>query len=287
MKKILKYTVIVAILFVIIWFSSAIIAGAIGSIQNRQSAVVEKSNPTITYIGDSLTNGYLSSGSLDQDNLGYRDNVDTALNATSNNFAIGGYTSYDVLDQLANDTSVNQVNQEIRKRQSDVANSYPDLKHDISISKSIENSDYVISTIGANDIINELLVFNDDGSFQVKLKGFSARLKTIQERKYDIYTQIYEINPDIEIIDIGIYFAYPHISRLFTYSLYPLLMFAEQFTVIDDQSINTHGVIIRDNMQANIKTYVDNPNDIHPNEQGYSIIANEVLKQIAKIEASK
>lgn len=282
--KILKYIVLAIILFVVLWLGSSTIAGIVGAVQNNKVAEVEVTNPTITYIGDSLTNGFQSSGGLDPNNLGYRDNVDDALGATSYNYAVGGYTSKDVLVQLEEDTTINQVNKVIRGFKGDLDEVYGDVDNDLSISESIAQSDYVIATIGANDLITELLNFNQDGSFSVEFDGIKDKLEAIRARKLDIYNQIYEINPDVQIIDVGIYFAYPHIGDLFTRSLYPVLMYAEHYMFIEDDNTNTHKVTIRDNMQANIKQYIDNPVDIHPNESGYEIMANEILKEISKLQ---
>lgn len=282
--KILKYIILSIILFIVLWLGSSTIAGIVGSIQNKCIAEVEVTNPTITYIGDSLTNGFQSTGSLDPDNLGYRDNVDSALGATSYNYAVGGYTSQDVLVQLEEDTTLNQVNKIIRGFKGDLDEVYANVENNLTISESIAQSDYVIATIGANDLINELLSFNEDGSFSVNYDGIKDKLENIRDRKLDIYNQIYEINPDIQIIDVGIYFAYPHIGDLFMCELYPVLMYAEHYMFIADENTNTHKVTIRDNMQAHIKQYIDNPSDIHPNESGYEIMANEILKEISKLQ---
>ncbi len=287
MKKLILFICaisVILLLFILIWFSLAFFAQILGTNQNQKQANVTINNPTITFIGDSLTNGYYSDGKLHNDKYGYRQIVTEKTNATSYNFAIGGYTSIDVLNQLESDTTLNEVNSTIlEKDDGSLESLYPQTKNNISLSSSIKQSDFVISTIGANDIINELLLFTDDGSFTVDFSNLIPGLNAIYERKLNIYSQIYAINPNIKIIDVGIYMAYPHFSWLFTNGMYPILMYAESKIFIDDKNINTTKVTVRDNMQANIKTYIDNPSDIHPNQLGYDIIANEVLKEMERL----
>lgn len=274
----------ILILLIIGWLTSVNTASFIGNIQNNNEPKFEVTSPNITYIGDSLTNGFYSSGGLQTGNFGYRSIVDESLQANSNNFAVGGYTSEDVLKQLNNDTTIGEVNSKINEFKGANTTDYP-LDDNTTISESIANSDYVIGTIGANDIIMNLLNFNEDGSFSINYDTIIQDLNSIRDRKLEIYTRIHEINPDAQIIDIGIYFAYPHLSDRFMRMLYPILMFAESKIFIDDNDINVHKVTIRDNMQANIKGYIDNPMDIHPNQDGYQIMANEVLREIGKLQA--
>lgn len=292
MKKILKailILIVIVALGVIAWISCAPLAKSIGQKQNEELAEVSVVSPTITFIGDSLTNGYYSDEGLQVDNYGYRQIVTAKTGATSYNFAVGGYTSEDVENQFATNVTLGETNQVILEKNSDkpeLTSLYGDTTNSLTITEAIANSDYVISTIGANDVMGELLTYNDDGSFAVKTDGFFEGLTTIEERKLNIYSQINQINPDAKIIDIGMYMAYPHISDSFTVALYPVLMFAETKIFIEDPDLNTTKVTVRDNLQADIKTYINNPTDIHPNQQGYEIIANEVLKELEELENS-
>lgn len=291
MKKIVKIILVILIVILAIiggWLLSSTFAGMIGKMQNRELADVEVTNPTITYIGDSLTNGYYSDGGLHGDEFGYRSVVDNALGATSYNFAVGGYTSEDVTEQFENNTTLNEVNDIIYTNgyfhEGESRDAYLPVEQDVSIEDAIAQSDYVIATIGANDVITKLLDFNEDGSFSVHKDGMVKILKSIQESKKAVYSRIHEINPDVQIIDIGIYMAYPYLGEMFVRGLYPVLMFAESYLFFNDKELNVHKVTIRDNMQADIKGVIDNPRDIHPNSEGYAIMANQVLKEIAKLQ---
>lgn len=284
--KILLYIILFIVLITASWLATSQVAKVVGKIQNKQIAEVTVSEPTITFIGDSLTNGYYSYEGLQVDSYGYRQIITKQTNATSYNFAIGGYTSKEVLEQLNADQTLGQTNLTILAKNKDkpeLKSLYGDTTNQTTLSQAIANSDYVISTMGANDVMQELLEYNEDGTFSIKKTGFRQGLDNIYARKYEIYSRIHQINPDVQIIDIGMYMAYPHFSDLFTIGLYPVLVYAEQTIFIEDEQINTTKVTIRDNMQADIKGYIDNPTDIHPNQDGYQIIANEVLKHIEEI----
>ncbi len=289
MKKIFRIIIIallIPMITVCAWLLAIDGATFLGNKQNETSYQVDNlpKDVTITYIGDSLTNGYKSDGGLKLGDYGYRSLVNTPLNATEHNFAVGGYTSYDVLDQLNSNTTINQVNEIITDKEPNIEDMgmYDQQAIDLSLDDSISESDYVIATIGANDILGELLTFNDDGSFTVNYNDFFDIVKSIQNRKQEIYRKIYEINPDIEIIDVGMYFAYPSFGDGYMRMLYPVLMLVEHYVFSDMKDYNVHSVTVRDNMQTDIHNYIDNPNDIHPNTQGYTIFANEILKEIQR-----
>lgn len=286
MKKFLKIILIifsVVAIIVVVWLSSSKVSAVIGARQNEKLSEGTIEYPTITFIGDSLTNGYYSNEGLQADAYGYRQIVTETTRANTFNFAVGGYTGVDIKAQLDNNVTLGETNQVILGKNEDkpeLTSLYGDTENPLTIEDAIRQSDYVISTIGANDVMEELLEYNEDGSFSITKDGFNAGLNNIYNRKLDIYTKINEINPDCKIIDVGMYMAYPHIGDMFTSSMYPFLIYAESKIFIEDQEINTTKVTVRDNMQADIKTYIDNPDDIHPSQAGYEIIANEVLKHM-------
>lgn len=259
--------------------------------ENEAYATIEniKEPINIAFLGDSLTAGFMGdTGALAGSDTGYRDNVEFELNrlgllGESVNYAIGGYTTQDVLDQLSQDTSLYDVNKQmlIDGDYSDEAKStylVSDDTKNTTITSSIETSDVIIMTIGANDIIDNISFVDDQ--MVINFEGLFASVKSASENKKQIFDEIHAINPDAIILDVGIYFAYPHIGDDLVSKLYPILVLAEQKLFFDMPKENVHSVIIRDNMQVDIKNFVPNPDDIHPNTLGYDIMANEILKEL-------
>ncbi len=293
MKKFLKFIAILVLVITICfsgWFGSSQVAKIRGRNQNNKPADITIQNPTITFIGDSLTNGYYSDANLHADSYGYRQIVTETTRAHAFNFSVGGYTSVEVLEQLQDNVTIGETNQVIlakNKQNPELTNLYGNTADPMTMEDAIRQSDYVISTLGANDVMNEILIYNEDGSFEIDKKNLRSGLTNIYNRKIDIYRQINAINPDCKIIDVGMYMAYPHVSDAFTLGMYPVLVYTEGKIFIEDPEINTSKVIVRDNIQADIKTYIDNPDDIHPNQEGYEVIANEVLKHMQSLEDEK
>ncbi len=290
--KVLKILMIIVILIIVLgacgYFTIATSmerATKRGTKQNEVIATTEniKDNPTIVYLGDSLTNGYLSDGELHAEDLGYRDNVDETLNATSYNYAVDGYTLSDVKTQFENDIELSVVNQEITARFPELESLYPsNPESDLPISHAVKQADYIILTIGANDVLESLLEFDEEGNFTVKKESFFKNLRAYHDAKYELLNYIHELNEGVQIYDVGMYFAYPHIGDNFMKWLYPVLNIVEHYIFIDEQKINVTKVDVKDNMQANIKVFVDNPSDIHPSPLGYDVMSNEILKAIDK-----
>ncbi|MFV0289245.1 MAG: SGNH/GDSL hydrolase family protein [Mycoplasmatales bacterium] len=290
-KKIFKISLGILISFLLIIIGILLlenIEAFHGQLQNKKVYDPDKipQEQTVLFLGDSITNGYMSKGGLDTEFQGYRGVVSEALKAqggTTYNFAIGGYKVADVQDEITNNLTISDVNKLILEHTGDeqLKEVYPlDVQQNIAIQEAIQQADSIVITIGANDIIEKILTFDEDGTMHIDLKNINEKFKEIRNNKLQLYTTIHELNPEVKIYDVGIYFAYPHQSDLFMRIAYPLLMYAEHVIFINDKSLNVQKVTIRDNMQDKIKEYVDNPKDVHPSEAGHKVIANEVLKAL-------
>lgn len=297
MKKVLKFCLIFVIIIVVLFGGLYLYASTMmqrdakhGAKENQIAATTSDINQklNIVYMGDSLTAGWNSVGNMVPDNKGYRGLVDDQLKTddklgTSYNYAVGGYLIDDVLKQMRNDDDVNKVNQEMRdtndKFTGELLDEYPtDLEDSPKLSEAIKQANTLVITIGANDVL-ENVTFKD-GSIDVDVQGLLDTMTEVHEKKEQLFKDIHKINPDIKIIDVGIYFAYAHIDESLMNTFYPLLAYGESKIFFDQPKDNVYRVRLRDNMQANLKEFVDNPNDVHPNITGYKIMANEVLKVI-------
>lgn len=293
--KIVKYVILTIIAAIIVLISGYLLTmnfeAKIGEMQNDALANISKIDDSqkIVFLGDSITNGFLAQGGLSPDFQGYRGVIEDKLqfkDFETVNYAVGGYKVEDVQNQIDKDVSLNDTNKEILnhvENSDELKDTYlTSYDNDITIKNSIKNSDAIILTIGANDIIEKLLKFDENGEMSVDFSNIDGKLEKIRKAKEDLFASIKEINPDIQIYDVGIYFAFPHQGDMFMRMLYPVLIHVEGIIFIDDDKNGIHFVKIRDNMQSNIKAYVTNPNDIHPSESGHKVIANEILKEFGK-----
>ncbi len=244
---------------------------------------------TITYMGDSLTAGVLSDGSLDP-NGGYPQVIRKSLInkdkfASDYNFAVSGYTVEDTMLQLEKNVDLNAVNQELGIEQGtwSQSESLSDIGSDVNptIREAITQSDIIVLTSGANNILPSL-TYNEAGTLDIDQQQLKESINDIHKMKEKLYKEIHEINPDVKIYDVGIYMAYSELDEKLMQKLYPALVFAEGKLFINDEINNIYRVTIRDNIQANLTTYIDNPNNIHPNSLGYAVMGNEILKKISE-----
>ena len=287
--KIIGVLILIVISIVMIYAFSVNVSSIVGRIQNNSTYDLDRidNGQSIVFLGDSITAGYIQTGELSPEFQGYRGIIDETLKSkdiNTTNYAVGGYTIADILKQLETDVSLNATNQEILNH-SEIGEALKEtysttLDSTTTISSSIADADSVILTVGANDLINSILKFDEDGIMSVNTDNIISNLKKIQTEKNNLFDKIKLINPDIHIYDVGIYFAYPHQSDTVTRLLYPILMYVENIIFIDDKAENIHKITIRDNMQTSIKEFVSNPSDIHPTIKGHEIIANEVLKAL-------
>lgn len=266
-----------------------------GIAENKIEANLDNVNKplTITYIGDSLTNGFITqnakkSAILMKDEYGYRGDVNKQLQKNgklkeSYNFAVGGYTTSDLLKQINDNRNLKETNQEIQNlfpKDNELKETYPtEISNNLTMEDAIQNSDYIIDTIGANDILN-VIHLDESGNLDIDYKALWNAINEAHKNKVEIYNKIHKINPDVKILDVSIYFAFPHVGDKTMKKLYPVLILAEKKLFLNEPNNNIYLVDVKDNMQPKIKEYLPNPTDVHPTKEGYKIMANEVLKVI-------
>ncbi len=244
----------------------------------------------IVYIGDSLTAGFNSDGKMTTENRGYRSVIEDKLVAedklgTTYNYAVGGYLIDDIIEQFENDATVSEANASMRGKNfsKELEAMYPTtLSDDPTISEAIKKSDSVIITVGANDVLTSITFDEQTQKMDIDMDILFSTLKSVQDKKENLFKQIKEINPDVKIYDVGIYMAYSYIDEKVMNRLYPLLAYGERKIFVNKPGEGIYKVKIRDNMQAELKKFVDNPNDIHPNYLGYEVMGNEILKTMIK-----
>ncbi len=258
------------------------------NIQANVSLIEEKQD--IVYVGDSLTAGFNSDGKMTTKNRGYRSVIEERLAAedklgTTYNYAVGGYLIDDIIEQFKNDATVSDANASMRGSNfsKELEQMYPTtLSDDPTISDAIRKSDSLIITVGANDVLTAVTYDEETQKMDIDLEKLMSTLKEVKTKKENLFEQIKAINPDIKIYDIGIYMAYSYIDESVMKKLYPILVYGESKIFINKPKEGIYKVKIRDNMQAELKKFVDNPNDIHPNYQGYEVMGNEILKTMIK-----
>lgn len=282
----LKGIIILIVIVLIVLFFTKDIDAIKGTIKKQKQYNIKriKPNQKIIFMGDSITNGYISQGGLTKDFQGYRGIISKQLskiNIQTSNYAVGGYKVEDVVKQIKDNVSINDVNEKIikLKAKDDITSIYPtNIKCSHTIIENIKEADKIIITIGANNIVADFLT--NDNKEKIKFKNSFSKMKQIRKNKKQLFSTIHAINPKVQIYDIGMYFAYPHRGKLFMRMLYPPLILVEKIIFINDRKNNIKRVVVRDVIQSDIIQNIDNPKDIHPSIKGHEEIASIIFKAL-------
>ncbi len=254
----------------------------------------------LLFMGDSLTAGVYSDGKLDYSRDSYPDMVtnyfkDEGILKSSYNIAVSGYTTADVVKQLSSELTFNEniaynitPENTYRKFNYRKKNTVKLIKPDIKIRKLLKSADYIIMTLGSNDVIKYLNEYSDSLKEILDIKNLrefsdplvDEMLSLIIRNFKIIFQQIYEINPNVKIYLIGSYF--PNKYKLIN------KMFDKFFASIEDKIIGhllrfddrINYIAIREDIKDNKDVFLDNPMDIHLNAEGYKFVAQKVIENI-------
>lgn len=187
----------------------------------------------------------------------------------------GGYVG--ILDRTINSTGYSAEFNNFGKRGNRTDQLLQRLRNEQDLIDSIQKSDIVLVTIGANDImqvVKENITNLDINDFQVEQVHYEQRLQ-------DIFTEIREINPDSYIYLVGIYNPFKNYFE----NIQELDMIVSDWNdtgvSITDEYENSTFIPIEDlfNDTNNINLYADD--NFHPNYEGYYRIAERVLNYMS------
>ncbi|MDQ0177115.1 S-layer homology domain-containing protein [Bacillus chungangensis] len=218
-------------------------------------------NKQIHYVslGDSLAAGQTPNKQFD---LSYGDYLANhlkeidALGSFDKRFAVSGYTTKNVLDDM-------------------IANiERPDVSgNSASIQDVLANATYITISAGANDLLQKVI---DDktGSITIDLGIIEDALKEVHLNTSQIIAEIKKMQPNAVIHVMGYYNPLPHLPERQQLIVKMLLHSLNQTL----QQAANHGdaiyVSTAEAFNENAKAYLPNPLDIHPNREGYLVIAN-------------
>lgn len=235
----------------------------------------EENGKLLNYLalGDSLAAGMNERGEI---GLGYADLIAKKQMeqqdkvAFNKGFSYPGYTTNDVLNDI----------------EANVTKPIYDLnglsQNTVSIQQAIQQADIITLSVGANDVLKNV-TRTETGGFTFDPANV---LKGIQEvaTNYDkIFASIYAINPDVDIIVMGLYNPFPYIQNTTTQT--------QLNTLVSTMNNSIKGIVEKNNgifsetaslIASNTKTYLPNPENIHLSEAGYQVVANTMMTDYAK-----
>ncbi|MBM7702561.1 SGNH/GDSL hydrolase family protein [Metabacillus iocasae] len=153
---------------------------------------------------------------------------------------------------------------------------YSFLTQNQGIQTKLKNANIISISIGGNDFLREIR-----SSEQVDEDNFKARAQTIYEDVAAIVNYVESLNNDATILLFGLYspygdtHEYQEVSQLILKDYHLLLQTLQSERVI---VIDPHAPFIGKEVQL---THIED-NDIHPNDEGYDILANLLIKAYEK-----
>src|SRR5690625_1054229 len=215
-------------------------------------------------LGDSLAAGFLNKTDppLYEIGNGYpffiKQGIEAEMGYGINltNRGIGGYTTEDVRIQV---------------------------EYDLVVQAQIESADFITLDAGANDLLGAVDIgaidMSDPESMEAALQDAMAALSQVEENMDVILNKITELNPDAPIYVMGYYNALPYLEDMQEIVVMIIGMLND---TIYDVTSNYEASYVPTFVayEGNYGLYLPNPNNIHPTEEGYEVIAELFLEQI-------
>ncbi|TFJ94266.1 GDSL-type esterase/lipase family protein [Lentibacillus salicampi] len=210
-------------------------------------------------LGDSLAAGYLNEPDEDGNRRignGYpvyiQDGIENQYGYDVNliNAGVGGFTTEDVYIQLSNNTN--------------------------GIMGAIADADLITIGAGANDVLQKVDIENVGPE---AIEEATSAINQINSNMEKIFDEIANINPDAPIFVLGYYNALPYLEEKQSL-IVPMIDAMNQTLKEVAQSNDAIFIPTFEAFEGKHETYLPNPNDIHPNEAGYEVIADKFLEEI-------
>lgn len=143
------------------------------------------------------------------------------------------------------------------------------------VQKALKDAELVTIVSGANDFIQAFYDPKDE-SVNVDLAAATILLSKVSENLTTAVKQIKAINPDAEIYLFGYYFPFPHMTDVATRQQLQMA-----FNIVNNriealaEKEGIQFVNVAPAFDIKGTVYLENPKDIHPNEAGYQVIADQ------------
>ncbi|AWE08881.1 endoglucanase [Lysinibacillus sp. 2017] len=256
MKKFSVFATLLLVLQVVLPFST-----------NVQAETTEEQLNYLA-LGDSLAAGMnenheIGYGYADFIALQYTDEVNQIQ--FNKGFSFPGYTTVNVLNDI----------------QADVTKNIYDLdgpsQTTTTIHKAIKQADLISLSVGANDVL-KYVNRSESGQFTFDLPAVLQTIQTVSANYEKIFAEIKKINPDADVIVMGLYNPYPYLQDAAIQTQLNTLV-STMNNAIKAVVEKNEGVFseVADIIASNHLEYLPNPNNVHLGEAGYEVVAEKMM----------
>lgn len=220
-------------------------------------------------LGDSLAAGMNENGEI---GFGYADLLAKNYQEQESEvifnkgFSYPGFTTVDVLKR---------IEENVTKPIYDLNGVSPKT---VAIKDAIQQADLITLSVGANDILKNVNR-SESGEFSFDTAGVIKSIQDVSVNYKKIFDSIYKINPEVDMIVMGLYNPFPYIEDPAIQNQLSMLV-----TTLNNsmKSIveNNGGVFteVAAQIATDAKTYLPNPKNIHLSEAGYQVVADAMMK---------
>ena len=147
----------------------------------------------------------------------------------------------------------------------------------ISIHKAIEQADLITLSAGANDVLKHVNR-SQSGEFSYDLPAVLKEIQEVSANYEKIFTEIKKINPDVDVLVMGLYNPFPYLKdEAVQVQLNTLVKTMNNAikAVVD----NNGGIFsdVADIVASDYVTFLPNPENIHLGEAGYEAVADKMM----------
>ena len=217
------------------------------------TAAAEVRSPAVYIaLGDSLAAGQTPESQID---TGYADLIAQELGrnqpvaAFSKDLAFPGFTTADVLERVKEEET-----QEL-----------------------LASANIITLSAGANDLLRLVQANPADGSLQFQRIQSDFALNKARQNISEILKELDGAAPGADIYVIGYYFAYPHARESQKEGIAGQLQILNEILKNEAQKVGAVFVAVDVAFGEDATSKVPNPDDVHPNIEGYQAMANEFL----------
>lgn len=200
-------------------------------------------------LGDSIAAGQTPYLEIDQ---GYTDLIAAELARTRNlaffskDLAFPGFTTDQVYESIQSDEA----------------------------KKLLKTSTLITISAGANDLLRVVNANPERGTLSYQQTTADFALNGARKSLEKLLSELKVIAPQAKIYVMGYYFAYPHAADFEKEGTRKELVRLNQLL---EQTAKKNGAVyvsVEEKMNTALKSYVPNPSDVHPVQEGYRQIAN-------------
>ncbi|MGN7118672.1 S-layer homology domain-containing protein [Lysinibacillus odysseyi] len=216
-------------------------------------------------LGDSLAAGMIETGGI---GTGYADVLaqtlkEAGLLASYNKgFAVPGYTTEQVLDEL---------NKDVKKPSSETGEK-------VSIVDEVKKADVITISVGANDVLKNLKR-DDTGKLSFDPAEVQKGIVKMVGNYDAILKHITQLNPTADVFVMGYYNPFPHVTELAVQLNMLVGILDTQVNQMTEKN-GAYFVKVADILASDTAAYLPNPENIHPSEEGYKAIAEQFTKPV-------